>query len=150
MKTIISHSEGETFQLGVRLGTVLTAPAAVLFYGELGAGKTVFIRGVCSALGVRDGDVHSPSYTLINEYRGTCLIFHADLFRLAGEDDLYEIGLDEILDSDAVVLVEWAERMKYGPLRAVSVHLRHLGQDDREVRIEGESLITDRICDITV
>lgn len=108
-----SGSEEETRRIGLRLGETLRPPRVVLLSGELGAGKTVFTQALAAGLEVEDPTlVRSPSFTLINEYpsaRGR--IYHVDLYRLEGADDLHSIGIEEILEREAVVIIEWGEKL---------------------------------------
>lgn len=108
-----SGSEEETRSIGLRLGRKLQPPRVVLLTGELGAGKTVLTQAMAAGLQVEDPSlVRSPSFTLINEYpsaRGR--IYHVDLYRLEGADDFHSIGLEEILERDAVVIIEWGEKL---------------------------------------
>lgn len=129
-------SEEETFRIGEDFGRALCPPAAVLFYGDLGTGKTVFIRGVCQALGVPARLVRSPSFTLVNEYPGAAgPVHHVDLYRLEGAAAVASIGLEDLFTGDGIVLVEWAERLSDPPPGAIEVRLRHLGADRREITI---------------
>ncbi len=108
-----SSSEEETRRIGLRLGETLHPPRVVLLSGELGAGKTVFTQALAAGLEVEDLSlVRSPSFTLINEYpsaRGP--IYHVDLYRLEGADDFHSIGMEEILEREAVVIIEWGEKL---------------------------------------
>ena len=108
-----SGSEEETRSIGRRLGQKLQPPQVVLLTGELGAGKTVLTQAMAAGLQVEDPSlVRSPSFTLINEYpsaRGR--IYHVDLYRLEGADDFHSIGLEEILEREAVVIIEWGEKL---------------------------------------
>ena len=108
-----SGSEEETRSIGLRLGRKLQPPRVVLLTGELGAGKTVLTQAMAAGLQVEDPSlVRSPSFTLINEYpsaRGR--IYHVDLYRLEGADDFHSIGLEEILEREAVVIIEWGEKL---------------------------------------
>lgn len=108
----ISHSADETRTLASRLAALLTPGDLICLYGELGAGKTTFIQGLASGLGVSD-PVTSPSFTLIHEHRGDVPLYHLDLYRLR-QEELVEAGIEEALRSDAVVAVEWAERLPRG------------------------------------
>ena len=117
-----SSSEEETRRIGLRLGETLYPPQVVLLSGELGAGKTVLTQALAAGLEVEDLSlVRSPSFTLINEYpsaRGR--IYHVDLYRLEGADDFHSIGIEEILEREAVVIIEWGEKLDVpvdGPIR---------------------------------
>jgi tRNA threonylcarbamoyladenosine biosynthesis protein TsaE len=114
----VSHNERETFEVGQRLGTQLSGGEILLLSGPLGAGKTVLVKGIASALGLDAEDVTSPSFTLVNPHQGRLLIYHIDLYRLdEGASAAHAVDLDEILtDEKAVVIIEWAERMGRYPL----------------------------------
>lgn len=114
----ISHSERETFDLGVRLGAQLSGGEIVLLSGPLGAGKTMLVKGIANALGIDEVDVTSPSFTLVNPHPGRLLLYHIDLYRLdEGASAAHAVDLDEILtDENAVVIIEWAERLGRYPL----------------------------------
>lgn len=110
----------------------------VLLTGELGAGKTTFVRGLARGLGVDPGEVASPTFVLLTSYPGRLTLHHADLYRLAGDGDERELGLDELPGAGAVLAVEWAERLAVTPwAEAVRVKLEHAGGDTRRVLIEG-------------
>ena len=113
------------------------APAAVLLYGELGAGKTAFVRGLVEGAGGCPEDVSSPTFVLMQEYSGGRLVHHVDLYRLAGDevDDLAPL-LDEMLAGEAIVAIEWADRLRSLPDPAVRVRIADRGGDHREITIE--------------
>ncbi len=108
-----SKSEQETLQIGEKLGRKLHPPRVILLYGELGSGKTVLVRGLVKGLGMKDPTlVHSPSFTLVNQYAGKeSTIYHIDFYRLEGPRDLFSIGLEEILATPSIVIIEWAEKL---------------------------------------
>ncbi len=111
----ICQTGSETFELGERLGSMLTGGEAILLTGGLGAGKTLFTKGVLSSLAFDVDEVTSPSFTLVNHYKTVRFdVYHIDLWRLeAGGDIAFSVGLNEILENeDAVVIVEWAEKIK--------------------------------------
>jgi len=111
MATIISHSPAETEALGEQLGRGARHGLVVSLSGELGAGKTQLVRGVARGLGVT-GRVHSPTFTLINEYSGgRLMLFHLDLYRLETADQILSAGVEEFLSPDGVAIIEWAERL---------------------------------------
>lgn len=135
-ETDITHSEDETRSLGRKFAETLRGGTVILLEGDLGAGKTVFVRGVGEALGVTG--VRSPSFTLINEYESPSGLFivHADLYRLDSEG-VNAIGLDEYAGSDdAVVFVEWPERWANPPADSVKIYFRALNENEREIKIE--------------
>ena len=109
----ISHSDQETFDLGIRIGEQLTGGEILLLSGPLGAGKTLLVKGIARALNVPEDDVSSPSFTLVNPYQGRLLLYHIDLYRLdEGATAAHAVDLDELLSDDhAVIVIEWAERM---------------------------------------
>ncbi len=134
----ITESPEETQQLGFRLARQLPVPSVVLLSGSLGTGKTTLARGIAVGLGLEDASlVNSPSFTLINIYRGRCAIYHVDLYRLEGQRDLYSIGLDEFMGKEGVTIVEWSERLPFPAEAAVIVELRDAGENSRIVRIKG-------------
>ena len=137
-----SHKLEDTFQLGVRLGQQLGGGEIILLDGALGAGKTVFVKGLGSALGLDDKDLTSPSFTLVNRYDARLTLYHLDLYRLAdGASAAYAVDLDELLsDERAVVVVEWAERLRNYPLPApvYRVRIDGDGEEVRRIRIVKE------------
>lgn len=114
----VSHNERETFDLGVRIGEQLFGGEIILLSGPLGAGKTMLVKGIAHALSIDEEEVTSPSFTLVNPHHGRLLLYHIDLYRLdEGVSAAHAVDLDEILiDENAVVIIEWAERMGRYPL----------------------------------
>ena len=138
----ITHSPAETEALGARLADALDAGRVVAFTGDLGAGKTAFVSGMARALGVEER-VTSPTFTIVNEYEGGRLpLFHFDMYRLGGADELFHIGWEDYLARGGVCAVEWsenvAEAIEDGAVR-VSI-VRGDGDDDRIITIEGVDL----------
>ena len=133
--TVVTHSEQETFALGAQVAQALKPGSVVLLRGDLGAGKTVFVRGLASGLGVDPDTVTSPTFVLVQHYRGTMPLIHADLYRLDRAVAVDDLGLDEI-GSEGIVAVEWAERMGRAPDGSVSVTIEDAGGDSRRITIE--------------
>lgn len=112
MAVFVTHSEQETVELGIKMGKLLEAGDIVLLYGDLGAGKTVLTRGIALGLGTKDV-VTSPTYTLMHRYEGRVPIYHFDLYRLGGPDEVLDLGYEEFFYGDGVSIVEWPERLEY-------------------------------------
>ena len=133
-----SHSAEDTFAVGAAVGERLSGGEILLLHGALGAGKTVFVKGVAAGLGLDVEEVTSPSFTLVNRYDGGRLtLYHIDLYRLdEGAAAAHAVDLDELLaDERAVLAVEWAERMGRYPLPAGVWHVRIEGDGDDPRRI---------------
>ena len=133
-----THSAEKTRELGAALGRLLQPADFVALRGQLGAGKTEFARGVAEGVGVPSVEVASPTFALLHRYQGRLPLLHGDLFRLAGEDELYGTGYFELRDSgEAAVLVEWAERIPSAvPEDALQVRISPgAGLDDRRFSV---------------
>lgn len=132
-----SNSEADTRAIAGALATTLTPGAVVLLSGDLGAGKTAFVRGLAEGIGLDPDEVTSPTFTLVHEYRGGRLpLIHVDLYRL-DRAELDEIGLDQDLAAKGVVAVEWAERLMRTIPGATRVAISDRGGDSRSVEITG-------------
>lgn len=130
---ITTRSAEETFELGRKLGEAARERKVFLLSGDLGAGKTVFAKGLAAGLEIDPADVTSPSFTLVNVHEGRLRFYHIDLYRLdAGA--CRELGLEEILeDAHAVVVIEWAERLGYMPEGATEVVIEYLSDSERRI-----------------
>jgi len=106
-----TNSADETLELGARLGASLNPSAVVLLLGRLGAGKTVFAKGLASALGINVDDVRSPSFTLMNAYDGESRMIHLDLYRVESLAQVEQAGLLDVFDGGAIVVIEWPEKI---------------------------------------
>ena len=127
-----SASPAETFNFGHQLGARLEGGEILLLHGPLGAGKTLFVKGICAALGIDEEDVTSPSFTLVNPYEGRLRLYHIDLYRLdEGAGAAHAVDLDELLiDEQAVLAIEWPERMGPYPLPDDVWHINISGDGD--------------------
>ena len=134
---LVSNSERETFDIGVRIGSQLSGGEIILLNGLLGAGKTMLVKGIAHALGIDEEEVTSPSFTLVNPHRGRLLLYHIDLYRLdEGASAAHAVDLDEIMtDENAVVIIEWAERLGRYPLPTSCWQISISGDGDTPRRI---------------
>lgn len=137
MTTYRTASEEATIRLGAELAQALPRKRAVLLIGNLGAGKTTIAKGIVGGLGAAERDeVSSPTFTLIHEYGTEGRVYHIDLYRLDEPREVATLGLDEIFDRDAVVLVEWGERFpQLMPAERTEIRIRTIGNDEREIEV---------------
>ncbi len=134
-RSVTTRSEAETADVGRALAATLTPDTVVLLFGDLGAGKTAFVRGLAAGLGADPDGVSSPTFTLIQEYRGGRLpLVHVDLYRLNDPREVADLGLDE-LGSGGVLAIEWAEKFGAAPIRTVEVRIAQGNDDDRRIDI---------------
>lgn len=134
--TIITKSEAETIQVGVAFGATLSPGTIVAMYGDLGAGKTAFIRGLAQGLKL-NVRVSSPTFTIVNEYLGRIPLFHFDMYRLKSADELFDIGWDDYLERDGVCAVEWSENVEDAfPSETIRVKIDKINETDREIKID--------------
>ena len=133
--TIPSSSEQDTRDIAAALARDLAMGSVLLLSGDLGAGKTAFVRGLAAGLGIDPGEVTSPTFTLVHEYRGGRLpLVHVDLYRL-DRADLDEIGLDQDLAATGVVAIEWSERLSRSIPGAIAITIADRGGDLRAIDI---------------
>ena len=139
----LSHNVTETEALGSRLAKVLHPGDVLAYFGDLGAGKTAFTRGLAAGLGCV-GRVTSPTFTIVNEYEGPVPLFHFDMYRLGDSDELFDIGWEDYLVRGGICAVEWSERVTDAiPEDAVTVTIRRCEENDewRSIIVEGVELI---------
>lgn len=131
-----TRSVAETFALGARFARTLAGGEIVLLDGTLGAGKTVFTKGLASSLDIAPDEVTSPTFTLVNRYDGRLTVYHLDLYRLeAGMHAAHHVDMDGLLDDTrAVIVIEWAERLAGYPLPAIDVRRISFASDDENTR----------------
>ena len=144
---VITQSPGETLRLGRLLGEILPPGSFVALVGTLGAGKTLLAKGIASGLGVEDErEVTSPSFVLVNEYRGRIPVFHLDLYRLESFAAVEGIGWDEFVCGPGVTLVEWADKVKEDlPEERIEVHLQWVSEEKRELVFCGKGTTGGKI-----
>lgn len=137
-REFLTHSAEETIALGRKIAGELKAPLLVLLSGDLGAGKTTLAKGIASGLrAAKEEDVTSPTFTLVHKYEGESRVYHVDLYRIAGSHDFETLGLEDVFSEQAIVLVEWPERMP--PVRTgwptVKIDLEHVDEGTRRIRM---------------
>jgi tRNA threonylcarbamoyladenosine biosynthesis protein TsaE len=138
--TRLSTSQDDTEAIGAELASHTRPGTVVLLFGNLGAGKTAFVRGLAKGLGADPGDVSSPTFTLVQEYRGGRLtLAHADLFRLDHPREIDDLGLDEIAAA-GVLAIEWAEKLTRPSPQAIHVRIDYQDDDRRAITIFTPSL----------
>ena len=138
---LLSEGPEETFRIGYSLGKRLKKGDTVCLFGDLGSGKTTFVKGIASALGIAERDITSASFTIISEHTGTVddvpvPLYHIDLYRLRGPDELDSLGVEEYIGRDGISVIEWAERLERVE-DSVSVTLDIVGDEKREIVIRG-------------
>lgn len=132
----LSRSPAETEALGFDFAGTLGRGAVVALVGDLGTGKTCFVRGAVRALGV-PGSVTSPTYSIVNAYSGAAPVFHMDAYRLKSEDEMVRIGFEDYLAQDGFCFIEWADRIPgLVPKTAARVYFTETSATEREIRIE--------------
>jgi tRNA threonylcarbamoyladenosine biosynthesis protein TsaE len=135
-----TQSEIETAAVGRSLAAGVSAGSVILLFGDLGAGKTALVRGLAEGLGAAAADVSSPTFTIMQEYRGGRLpLFHVDLYRLNDPREVEDLGLDEIA-AEGVLAIEWAEKLPVVPASAIVVRLAHRDGDQRTIQIDSSAL----------
>jgi len=132
----ISKSPQDTINLAVQLTKQLKAGDIVLLEGELGAGKTTFVKGIAQGLKAKSDDVTSPTFVLMNIYKGQLPIYHFDLYRLGTPQELDSLNLDEYLDADGVTIIEWPKRLgSHMPENMYWIEFKHKDENTREICI---------------
>ena len=139
----ITNSYEETERVAEELAKSLKGGEVIAMYGDLGTGKTAFVRGLVRALGI-EGHITSPTFTIMNAYNGRLPLYHVDVYRIADPDEMYEIGCDEYIGSDGVCVIEWAELIEdILPDEYIKINIKkdsEKGDDYREITIENAGL----------
>src|SRR5580698_5269212 len=137
-REIQTHSSDETIARGRELGAQLRPPVLVLLTGDLGAGKTTLTKGIAAGAGAaREDEVTSPTFTLVHKYQGTKRVYHVDLYRIGDFHDLETLGLEDIFSENAIVIVEWPDRLKLGTgWPVLRIGLEHVSDDVRRIIID--------------
>jgi len=137
---ITTDSPAATREVGRQLAGTLHPGTVVALYGDLGAGKTELVRGICRGLGVAEDSVHSPTYTIVHEYRGRGgSVYHIDAYRLERIEEFFDLGYEDYFFSEGVTLIEWAERVEpVLPPGAIRIRLSHAGEDRRLIEAQSD------------
>ena len=132
---ITTHGPEETMALAGRIAEVIEPPQVIGLYGDLGSGKTQFVKGFCRALDISPARVTSPTFTIVNEYAGNYPVYHIDAYRIGSVEEFYEFGYEQYFFGDGICLIEWAERVEeLLPEGAVGLQFEHQGGDRRGIR----------------
>ena len=137
-REVLTHSPEETIAFGRSLAETLTPPKLVLLRGELGAGKTILVKGIAVGFhAAREEDVTSPTFTLVHEYRGPQVnVYHIDLYRVDTPRELETLGLDDLLAETSVLLIEWGEKFpRFIKERDMEIALKRVGESDRRITL---------------
>lgn len=134
----LTASEKETEKIGAMLGARVADGSVVAMYGDLGAGKTAFVRGMAQGMGV-DARVNSPTFTIVNEYKSQRELFHFDMYRLGTSDELFDIGWEDYLARGGVCVTEWSENVEDAfDGSEIRVTINKISESERKIVIEGE------------
>lgn len=138
-----THSPDETIALGRLIGSKLKGGDIIAYRGGLGAGKTTITHGIAQGMGLKD-DVSSPTFALVNEYRGKINLYHFDMYRINGGLDLETTGFYDYMDSDSVLAIEWSENIASElPQSIITITITRIDDDTREIEIMGDERFDD-------
>ncbi len=138
-----THSADETIALGERIGSRLKGGDIIAYRGGLGAGKTTITHGIAKGMGLKD-DVSSPTFALVNEYRGRTNLYHFDMYRINGGLDLETTGFYDYMDSDSVLAIEWSENIANElPDNVITITITRIDDETREIEINGDERFDD-------
>lgn len=138
-------SQRKLVAFGEELGRVLTGGETILLYGEIGAGKTTFVRGLASGLEVPEALVRSPTFNIVNTYPGRLDLIHVDLYRIHCEEEIVDLALEDLLDDNTVMAIEWPEKYsKYVTGNSLQIYIEHVSEEERDVVL----MVRDREMDL--
>lgn len=148
MFEVVTKSEKETEEFAFRMGKKLKGSAVIAFFGGLGMGKTAFTRGLAKGLGIT-ADVSSPTFALVNEYRGKVNLYHFDMYRVDSWDDLYSTGFFDYIDEGAVLACEWSENIENALPNDITIKVsfeRGKNDNERIITVEGQGVYENFSC----
>lgn len=145
---IVSESSARTFDIGCSIGRRLSAGDIVALTGELGAGKTSLTQGIASGLEVSNKyQITSPTFTLVNEYPGRLTLYHVDVYRLAGSDDMLAMGYEDFFFGKGVTVIEWAEKIRdILPAESYVIKMTYVDEDTRKIEIYGNDQVLSALA----
>jgi tRNA threonylcarbamoyladenosine biosynthesis protein TsaE len=132
---VITNSPDETKKIGFKFGKLLKPGQTVCLYGDLGAGKTTFVKGIAKALGIKERDIMSASFTIISEHEAEIPLYHIDLYRIEKGADMDTIGIYDYIGGNGIAVIEWAEKIDIED--SIKVNINLVSKDKREIIIEG-------------
>lgn len=136
MNTFISHSENETKAVGEKFASQLSGNEVIGLSGDLGAGKTQFVKGICKFFGFEETEISSPTFSIVNEYRGKISIFHFDFYRIENEKELWDIGIEDYFSQSGIKIIEWFELApSVLPDKMIKVNLEINEDDFRKISV---------------
>lgn len=139
MRSVLTNSDEETLLAGEDFSRTLKEGDVVALNGDLGAGKTVFVKGIAKGLHIAD-IVTSPTFTILREYKGSMPLYHFDVYRISDPEEMFDIGFSEYLDGNGVSVVEWAEKIEeLLPERVIRVLIKKTGNNKREIIIHDDN-----------
>jgi len=134
----VTTGEAGTKELGKRTGQILSPGSVVCLFGELGTGKTTFIKGLASGLEIEEDEITSASFVIVAEHYGRIPLYHIDLYRINSPKELYTTGIEEYLPGDGITVIEWAERLEDPAECVIRVYLREIDYNSREIIVSGD------------
>ena len=147
--TLISNRAEDTIEIGTIIGRTLQKGQLIALIGDLGSGKTCITQGIARGLDVPDSYyITSPTFTLINEYPGRITLYHLDVYRLSGSQDLDDMGYEEYFYGDGVIVIEWAEKiLDVLPMESIIIHMKYIDEYCREITISGAANSVKKILE---
>lgn len=141
---VITNNENETYNIGIKIGKQLKAGDILSLNGDLGAGKTYLTKGIAKGLGIKDY-ITSPTFTILNEYKGRIPLYHFDVYRINDVEEMYEIGFEEYLYGNGVCVIEWGNIVEeILPKDIINIKIKNLGEFSREIEIKSDRITLDK------
>ncbi|MGE5196250.1 MAG: tRNA (adenosine(37)-N6)-threonylcarbamoyltransferase complex ATPase subunit type 1 TsaE [Anaerolineae bacterium] len=137
VQTLTCFSAEETYNCGKKLGRSLVSNSIVAFFGDLGSGKTTFVKGLGSGIGLNPQEITSPTFTYLNIYAGSKVLYHFDLYRLSSVDDFISMGFEDYWSAEGICCIEWSEKIRsILPIKTITICMESLCTDTRKITIQ--------------